>query len=142
MSLLFTILMSAALSATFLLTWWCWRDLVVFQARTTMLRTAEDMARFKRVASRHMYAVLVDVVLEIFISVGVGVGLMRALVQGERHEIWVALGGVGLCLNLFSSVWCWYDCREVMNTPVLNEELFHERNRVVHIWKYWFLPPW
>jgi len=113
-------------------------EMKAFVVEVRVMRTAEDLARFKRLAARSMYGALAQIVL-VLIPWGVYiVGLSRqALLQSEMTIIFV-LSIVTILVNLLLKK----DEEAARGLPVEDPELKAERDKVVKTWMHKALPDW
>lgn len=114
------------------------REMKAFVAEVPVMRTAEDLARFKRLAARSMYGALAQIVL-FLVPWGVYVyGLAKqVLLQGEIAIIFV-LSIATFLVILFRRK----DEDAVRTLRVEDIELKIERDRVAEVWMHGMWPKW
>ena len=114
------------------------RTMKAFVAEVPVMRTAEDLARFKRLAARSMYGALVQIVLFLVPWAVYVYGLSKqVLLQGEISVIFV----LSVATFLFS-LFIKKDEEAARSLPVEGIELRVERDKVVKTWMQKMWPDW
>jgi archaellum biogenesis protein FlaJ (TadC family) len=104
----------------------------------SILKTNEDLHRYRQMAARQMYLALVLIGMVILKVVVLGFGLVLD---------WISLPEmfcIGLFLVPYALIGVWVKQLEVhvQSIPAANQECIEERDRIVQVWRKRILPTW